>query len=288
MTSAWWVSWSQVQRLDGAGGFEARGKKNYLPPAMLVLGYGILWTSEDEETMERHARPLLSESVIVEDEEEVLTVEDEQTVQSEPDKQTLVDEQVNEVEQDTDEQSESGEESMPYYDDAKGEEQDKYNLHEYGSASDDEATGASSISQVPRSTKKQFLSAKQRRDLKKGNPVSTTTPQSASDSDSDVDKVTSSIDTLSVSSKTEPQQPKVRGKKGKMKKLKSKYADQSDEERELVKKLLGARSTSKQPPSPTEKVESKPIVPTRKPPPVPRPPKPAVDEPLEVPPLTPR
>ena len=59
VTSAWWVPYSQVQR--GDAGYEVRGKKNFLPPAMLVLGYGILWTTEDEETMERHARTLLVE-----------------------------------------------------------------------------------------------------------------------------------------------------------------------------------------------------------------------------------
>ena len=60
VTSAWWVPYSQVQR--GDAGYEVRGKKNFLPPAMLVLGYGILWTTEDEETMERHARTLLVET----------------------------------------------------------------------------------------------------------------------------------------------------------------------------------------------------------------------------------
>src|SRR5271170_3656737 len=87
VTSAWWVSWEQVlRREDGGGGFEVRGKKNYLPPAMLVLGYGVLWTTEDEETMERHARPLLSDTTPVED---APAAEDEDERQNEVVEQTV-------------------------------------------------------------------------------------------------------------------------------------------------------------------------------------------------------
>src|SRR5579859_1697857 len=56
VTSAWWVTYDQILKREGT--HEVRGKKNFLPPAMLVLGYGMLWSTEDEETQERHARKL--------------------------------------------------------------------------------------------------------------------------------------------------------------------------------------------------------------------------------------
>ena len=258
---------------------------------MLVLGYGILWTTEDEETMERHARPLLADLNPVE--QEISVVVDEEPIANEPEEKTVEETpSADGGDKDTDEQSESEEESIPQ-EEAKGEE-DKYNLHEYGSASEDEFPVSVSSNPVSQSTqpKKQFLSAKQRRDLKKGKPVSTTnttTAHSDSDSDTDIETAISSIDALSVSSKTKPQQPKVRGKKGKLKKLKTKYAEQSDEEKELAKKLLGAKGTPIKPAPKTEKVETKPILP-KKPQPAPRPPEPVnpvIDEPLEVPPNRP-
>ena len=278
MTSAWWVPWEQVQRREDGGGFEVGGKKNYLPPAMLVLGYGILWTTEDEETMERHARPLLSDTTIVDD---VPGVEDEDEPQNEVGEEAIDEpeqdeqpEQKGEPEQD--EQSESDDESIT---EEQVKEEDKYNLNEYGSASDDDTTTLPSTStdhpsQPP--SNKTFLSAKQRRDLKKGKPLSST-PQSST---SEVDDVASSIDILSLS-KSKPPPPKVRGKKGKMKKLKTKYADQSDEERDLARKLLGAKAHPVESSPPVEKVEVKPVV-AKKPAPTIRPPKPIVDEPLEV------
>ena len=273
MTSAWWVPGIQVQRLEG-GSFEVKGKRNYLPPAILVLGYAILWTSEDEETQERHVRriyePITEEVPVVDEAGEDLNENSERSV--------ALTEQ--ELEQDLDMRSESDDESIAH---EHIKDDDKYNLQEYGSASDEENEPSTisipSISNPRGSTQKRFLSAKQRRDLKKGKPVSAT----QSDSDSDVQDATSSIETVALSTKTKAQ-PKVRGKRGKMKKLKGKYEDQSEEERELARKLLGAKSTTtpSQPTPPTD--ETKPL-PQKKPPAVPRPPKPIIDEPLEVHPL---
>jgi hypothetical protein len=261
VTSAWWVPYSQVQRDDA--GYEVRGKKNFLPPAMLVLGYGILWTTEDEETMERHARTLLVEpetpaepSYEIE-EEEAVDGDAPDDVKEEPTKDDSDSE-------DAESNDEGKDNSINRHD------QDKYNLAEYGSASDPESVEPASQATQPQT--KRYLSAKQRRDLKKGKQ------HEDQDSDSDVDEITSSITTLSVKSKPQPQ---VRGKKGKQKKIKSRYADQSDEERELARKLLGAKTETPEKLEEIKPVDNKPS-PT-KPIPKPRlPPKPSVDEPVEV------
>ena len=255
MTSAWWVPFPQIRMKDGTG-YDVIGKKNYLPPAMLVLGYGILWTTEDEETMERHARPLLTTTDDIPQEDETGRIDN--------------------VEEDG---SESGDANEL----GEDREEDKYNLKQYGSASEDEEEQIkpSEPDFSEQTTTKRYLSAKQRRDLKKGNPV-----QIEESEESDVDDVTSSVDSISLKQKPVP---KVRGKKGKMKKMKEKYADQSDEERELARKLLGAKSNipekqTKEEQTPTTVVEKQPPQPAKKiiPPSRPPLPKPIVEEPLVV------
>ncbi|TKA46326.1 hypothetical protein B0A55_13261, partial [Friedmanniomyces simplex] len=59
--SAWWVHGEQVSKTAptgeylSTGGFMVRGKKNYLPPAQLLLGFGLLWRIS-EESKARHVK----------------------------------------------------------------------------------------------------------------------------------------------------------------------------------------------------------------------------------------
>ena len=59
VTSAWWVESSQVSKSAPTGeylttgSFMIRGKKNYLPPSHLILGFGILFKLGDD-SLERH------------------------------------------------------------------------------------------------------------------------------------------------------------------------------------------------------------------------------------------
>lgn len=274
VTSAWWVSYSQIERKERE--HVIRGKKNYLPPAMLVLGYGILWTTEDEETMERHERTLITEST-----DENIDVAREDTgptgiveVEDEP---SAAVEYAN-----AEESSGSDGEASNTAEDNKAEE-DKYNLDQYGSVSEDEVAIPEQEPSLHQPSTKRHLSAKQRRDLKKGKSIH---PDDESDN-SEVDDVASSITSMSLSKSKPP--PKVRGKKAKLKKMKARYADQSDEERELARKLLGTKSSI---PQPSQEVGAsgssgetgKELQSIKKAPPSqpPRPPKPVVDEPVEV------
>ena len=53
MTSAWWVHANQVSKTAPSGeylttgSFMIRGKKNYLPPSPLVMGFGFLFKLDD-------------------------------------------------------------------------------------------------------------------------------------------------------------------------------------------------------------------------------------------------
>ncbi|GJD12845.1 Nuclear export mediator factor Nemf [Galdieria sulphuraria] len=68
VSSAWWVHASQVSKTAPSGeylttgSFMIRGKKNYLPPSQLVMGYGILFKMDPSCTRdhenERQRRPL--------------------------------------------------------------------------------------------------------------------------------------------------------------------------------------------------------------------------------------
>lgn len=53
MTTAWWVESSQVSKTAPSGeylttgSFMIRGKKNFLPPCPIVLGFGLLFRLEE-------------------------------------------------------------------------------------------------------------------------------------------------------------------------------------------------------------------------------------------------
>lgn len=232
---------------------------------MLVLGYAILWTTEDEETMERHARPLFVDMGVSQNAEEAQGAGNEETIE----------EEARQSNGESDAEGKGADVKEP--EDADVKDTDKYNLKDYGSASE-----AESETQQPESTtslrQKQFLSAKQRRDLKKG-----TKPPA-----DDVNELASSISSISVS-KAKCSPPQVRGKRSKVKKVKAKYANQSDEERELARRLLGAKveSTPKsvEPDPPKFEMKSAPIVKTaqqERDRSAPRPMKSVVDETIEV------
>ncbi len=59
--SAWWVNADQVSKLAPTGeflptgSFMVRGKKNFLPPAQLLLGFGVMFRIS-EESKARHIK----------------------------------------------------------------------------------------------------------------------------------------------------------------------------------------------------------------------------------------
>lgn len=67
--SAWWVRIDEVSKLAPTGeilptgSFAIRAKKNYLPPTVLIMGYGILWQLDEKSSERRKARRLEMEVV---------------------------------------------------------------------------------------------------------------------------------------------------------------------------------------------------------------------------------
>lgn len=60
VTTAWWVYQDQVSKRAptgeylSQGSFMVRGKKNFLPPLYLIMGFGFMFRL-DEESIPRHA-----------------------------------------------------------------------------------------------------------------------------------------------------------------------------------------------------------------------------------------
>jgi hypothetical protein len=89
--AAWWVNFDQVSKTAPTGeylttgGFMIRGKKNFLPPAQLILGFGVIWQISEESKV-KHVKHRLQE-------------------RDEPVRQRPIDEEGADTERDVDEQS---------------------------------------------------------------------------------------------------------------------------------------------------------------------------------------
>ncbi|KAI9305340.1 fibronectin-binding protein A N-terminus-domain-containing protein [Cunninghamella echinulata] len=120
-------------------------------------------------------------------------------------------------------------------------EWNKYDLQDYGHNEDADklpsfAQNESLNEQQEQQKTKKTISAKERRDMKKGIKGGSTTPTTNDTASA------SSKNNQSSKNKTKEtkQQTPTRGRKGKAKKIKEKYADQDEEERQLRMELLGS------------------------------------------------
>lgn len=267
VTSAYWVYPDQVSKSAPSGeylttgSFMIRGKKNFLPPVQLVYGFGYVFKldessignhvkaneeKEDEKAFgesEVEKEQLESKSdyldAIEEDIVQVNDLESKETLDATP---SPTQEKVVSSDDDSDDSSSDDENAFPDTQlqslstnaaENEQDEGDKYNLNDYGHDSDEEADGNNS----PNSsnvTSKKFITAKERRLMKKNN----------------LTEVTEEIKQQQqkqkqVKQKQAPAKPKViapsaptRGRKGKAKKIKEKYGDQDEEEKQLRMELL--------------------------------------------------
>ncbi|KAI8050062.1 fibronectin-binding protein A N-terminus-domain-containing protein [Thamnidium elegans] len=113
---------------------------------------------------------------------------------------------------------------------------DKYDLEDYGQDSDDQGS-TNTPTNGTNTPAKRFITAKERRLMKKNNVTEVT----------DAIKEQQQKQTKQIKQKQEPAKPKVvappaptRGRKSKAKKIKDKYADQDEEEKQLRMELLAS------------------------------------------------
>ncbi|KND01393.1 uncharacterized protein SPPG_03204, partial [Spizellomyces punctatus DAOM BR117] len=268
VTSAWWVYDHQVSKTAPTGeylttgSFMIRGKKNWLPPVQLVYGFGILFRV-DETSVGRHywerrpwgrdgnqeldEQPRLDSVVDGRDEGKAVDGEDEDVL-NQVDANVNCDEPVNGANNINAQQSE-GHYEMTKSDDSLLSIQmtieDKYGLAEVGDENEplDGATIETSLDDGQQS--KKYLSAKERREMKKqrkGAPDLNESDRS-SEAGSTASTKARGLKSKGSAKVEQPEQEKqqaIRGKKGKLKKLKDKYADQDEEDRQLMLEILGS------------------------------------------------
>ncbi|KAJ4807693.1 Nuclear export mediator factor NEMF [Rhynchospora pubera] len=245
VTSAWWVYPNQVSKTAPTGeyltvgSFMIRGKKNFLPPHPLVMGFGLLFRI-DESSLASHLN-----------ERRVRTTEEEE----EEELQEEVEPQVDAL---TKEENENASTSVSVADDDEVDNQEEEDVKE-SSASQledliDKTLGlgpikssSQSMAFDSRSSKfqeeeaeensrggnegkreKPYISKAERRKLKKG-----------SESQGKAEKENGKGKEEDIAPKATNQKP-TRGQKGKLKKIKEKYADQDEEEREIRMALLAS------------------------------------------------
>ncbi|KIW05751.1 uncharacterized protein PV09_03607 [Verruconis gallopava] len=264
--SAYWVNADQVSKTAptgeylSTGGFMIRGKKNYLPPAQLLLGFAVIWQIS-EESKANHQKHRFSEQEVksMEDSMASTTIGDTEMVSTKRNAENA------DHETDSDEgfpdatitaKIESDDEDFP---DAKlegpthSDSDDQYNeenvahhanplqpkasLNVQSDDDDDDESSEVDSNQEGRSAPQpkdhaaqRHLTAQERQQLRTGKTLTAVENDAASN-------------TSKSTSQTKPKNlPLPRGKRGKMKKAAMKYADQDEEDRELAMRILGSRT----------------------------------------------
>lgn len=279
--SAWYVNYDQVSKTAPTGeylttgSFMVRGKKNFLPPAKLELGYGMLFVV-DEASRDAHVKAKLSNAEL--DQHFAEPMKDKPHSQSpvsqSPDvieSSTRQEEILEESERNTadgeplsmENDSPSTENGNPQIteerssDDAKD---GKYSLDEYGHVTNQNEPGQFS-------GKAKHMTAKDRRDARKAKATEETTNRKfESDEATNLPTSTAAIQAPSnndqieeprkaANKSSEKSQPS-RGQKAKKKKM-AKYADQDEDDKALAQQLLGIQLKGQTAPDPeSEKTTS--------------------------------
>ncbi|XP_076834269.1 ribosome quality control complex subunit NEMF isoform X2 [Brachyhypopomus gauderio] len=303
ITSAWWVHHNQVSKTAPTGeylttgSFMIRGKKNYLPPSYLILGFAFLFKVDEQcvfrhrgerkvKTLEEDMEDVTSSTAeLLEEGEELLgedsaneaeaeDVDEDSRRQKEREEDELKDEaeeeeptgvweapaKVLEVEtqqQDEDEEDEEADEGERGADKEMKSDDDSTEISFPDTTislthlqSNRGITNAGFKQDVLKQDTtepqgRKYMSAKQRRDMKKkqkqGDSEHHEEPETKREEDQGSCEASQSSKSGGAS-----QQLLKRGQKNKQKKIKDKYKDQDEEDRELMMKLLGSAGTSKE------------------------------------------
>ncbi|KAG9336404.1 hypothetical protein JZ751_002751 [Albula glossodonta] len=317
ITSAWWVHHHQVSKTAPTGeylttgSFMIRGKKNFMPPSYLMMGFGFLF-KVDEQFVWRH-RDERKVKTVDEDMESVTNSTADLLIDGE---ELIGDDSSNEGEDDRGEQKEECEDSgkEEYGEGVVKEESNGEGVVEEGEEQEtkeptslpseqkeeEDSEGESDHQEEPEgeedgcntqvktegdeeisfpdttiplshlqsarglhSTQSAFkqepttqaegemqgrkhLTAKQRRDLKKKKKQQDDTEELEDTETKGEDPPATNQEKKTTAKSGDSQQPLKRGQKNKMKKIKDKYKDQDEEDRELAMKLLGSAGSNKE------------------------------------------
>lgn len=281
--SAWWVLADGVTKTGQAGEFLApgifniKGKKEYLPPAQLMVGLGVMFEiSEDSKA--RHHKHRVQGGVLApttaEAEEAQKSAQNDEDAGSDdedafPDAKMASDseEDFPDAKMDdsdgSDGESETEAPSNPLQTKTADQKADSEDEDDDVPSPQSEPATAGSENENAKTQKKEktegtagirHLSARERRMLRKGQLPDATPGSAAAEehNDDDDDDGNSAGDESKPAARAPPtvtsqatknsSAPLPRGKRGKAKKLATKYAAQDEEDRALAMRLLGSKS----------------------------------------------
>ena len=281
--SAWWVLADGVTKTGQTGEFlppgvfNIKGKKEYLPPAQLIVGLGVMFEiSEDSKA--RHHKHRVQGGVLAPTtaEAEAELAQEKKTAQAEEDADSdgdafpdakmasdseedfpdakMDDSDESEAESDADApanplQSKTADQKAESEDEEEDVPSPQSETVTAGSENDTAQTQDKNKSESKSGIR--HLSARERRLLRKGQ-LPDATPGSAAADENDDDEGHSAGDeskpaprapgTVTSQATKNSSAPLPRGKRGKAKKLATKYAAQDEEDRALAMRLLGSKS----------------------------------------------
>lgn len=262
VTSAWWVHHSQVSKTAPTGeylttgSFMIRGKKNFLPPCYLMMGFGFLFKL-DETSIENHLNErkvrAVEDTEIVEDaegEEELSIPSDEGEAENLPNSAV---EGAATLEDDDEEDSLFPDTSI----DIQLTKEGKVHLQRGTSRSNNRRDSEEGESVDPEETKqpanKQRLSAKQRRENRKkkvrqgeDGSLQANEEEQETEEGEEYDQKSEQNHQQKQKQKQQQQQPPKRGQKTKLRKIKEKYGEQDEEERQMKMEILASAGPSKE------------------------------------------
>lgn len=265
--SAWWVNADQVSKTAPTGeylttgGFMVRGKKNFLPPAQLILGFAVLF-SISEESKARHVKHRLLDADSFLDTPDLTDAEtiaessvagfgsgsgssEDDFPDSGPAPPVTIADGDDDL-PDVTQAPESSDDDFPddaAYEDRRASRSNPLQSTPLGSAGLQNADVRLNESAAPRKSVEEEDYVE---DMQSVNGVRE--DNDASDGDEDEgDQADNETEPLSHSSTStmKPEKskaPQVRGKRGKAKKVATKYAEQDEEDRQMAMKLLGSKA----------------------------------------------
>ena len=256
--SAWWVNSDQVSKTAPTGeylttgGFMVRGKKNFLPPAQLLLGFAVIFRIS-EESKARHVKHRLKDGEVIPETPELTDGETiaESSIMGDGSGTASSDDDFPDAAQNNADDDDDFPDATRQ---TQAAEDDFADLQPHGADRDDEEH-EDHVAERRNPLQINGFGADQHE-----SEDADADGNDAADSESEHEDQQSTIhpgtETPSEAAENAPGSSKaaakpkaqshVRGKRGKTKKLKSKYADQDEEDREMAMKLLGSRKAQEE------------------------------------------
>ena len=248
VTSAWWVEAHQVSKTAPTGeyltvgSFMIRGKKNYLPPSQLEMGLGVLFRLGDDEGIARHKNERRDFALMQLEEQD----EDAPNLTDQPVPRSEVEGTDQPSSQDTTREpnlDESGAETRGGSDSSIKE--DNSDGSNDGENCVEEETQDSSEENTEQTKLKKGLSVKERKLIKKYGSLEAAEAAEGERLKGGQSRGHSNAKANTEDQKKQQQDAPKRGKKTKLKRMTTKYADQDEEDRELALLALHAGEKDK-------------------------------------------